>query len=487
MLNYLKQEANQALTENGAAAYASTQSHCLDLFATVGALRSASDEEIETRFLRAFAENRDIAMKLLFFARDVRGGLGERRVFRVILRWLAEHAPETVKKNIAYVSEYGRFDDLLCLMDTPCEAVTLAYLKARLAEDVEALKGDGAVSLLGKWLPSVNASNAQTVRLAKKIARSLGMSDATYRKTLTALRARIRILENYLRRMDYSFDYSKQPSKAMFKYRKAFVRNDAERYEAFLDAVSRGEAKLNAGTLMPYEIIDPIVYGECLDAAERQAIEATWKSQEDFGGTENALAVIDGSGSMYWGAFDPRPASVALSLGIYFAERNRGAFHNHFITFSETPQLVEIKGETLFDRVNYCKSFDEVANTNIQRVFELILEAAKKNSVPQEELPTKLYVISDMEFDCCAEDASLTNFAYAKQLFEEAGYRLPEIVFWNVASRNEQQPVTQNEQGVALVSGCTPRLFSMAAGGVMNPYAFMLEVLGAERYARIVA
>ena len=181
------------------------------------------------------------------------------------------------------------------------------------------------------------------------------------------------------------------------------------------------------------------------------------------------------------------PATVALSLGIYFAERNNGAFKNHFITFSENPQLVEIKGEDILDKVRYCHGFNEVANTNIQKVFELILEAAKKNSVPQDELPKKLYIISDMEFDYCAEDASLTNFEYAKKLFAEAGYALPEIVFWNVASRNRQQPVTKNEQGVALVSGCTPRLFSMVASGTMNPYAFMLEVVESERYAKIVA
>jgi hypothetical protein len=271
----------------------------------------------------------------------------------------------------------------------------------------------------------------------------------------------------------------------MYKYRKAFIRNDGERYSLFLDKVTTGEAKLHASTLMPYEIITPFFRRNVSDE-ERKAINTTWISQEDFGDTENALAVIDGSGSMYGGA-DPLPATVALSLGIYFAERNKGAFKNHFITFSETPQLVEIKGEDILDKVRYCHGFNEVANTNIQKVFELILDAAKKNSVPQDELPKKLYIISDMEFDYCAKNASLTNFEYAKKLFAEAGYTLPEIVFWNVASRNRQQPVTKNEQGVALVSGCTPRLFEMVASGTMNPYAFMLEVVESERYAKIVA
>ena len=485
MLNYLKQEANKTVTENGAATHITTESDCLDLFATIGALRRESDSEIVTRFIRAYSENKDIAMKLLFFARDIRGGLGERRVFKVILNWLANNEPKTVRKNLEYVAEYGRFDDLLCLMGTACEKDMLDVLKAQFEADNNALANGGEVSLLAKWLPSVNASSSETVLYAKKIAKHFGLNDASYRKALVALRAHIRIIENNLREKDYSFDYSKQPSKAMYKYRKAFIRNDGERYSQFLDKVTTGEAKLHASTLMPYEIITPFFRRNVSDE-ERKAINTTWISQEDFGDTENALAVIDGSGSMYGGA-DPMPATVALSLGIYFAERNKGAFKNHFITFSENPQLVEIKGEDILDKVRYCHGFNEVANTNIQKVFELILDAAKKNSVPQDELPKKLYIISDMEFDYCAEDASLTNFEYAKKLFAEAGYTLPEIVFWNVASRNRQQPVTRNEQGVALVSGCTPRLFSMVASGTMNPYAFMLEVVESERYAKIVA
>ncbi|MBR2335346.1 MAG: DUF2828 family protein [Clostridia bacterium] len=485
MLEYLKNEANKTYTENGAATYATTNSDCLDLFATIGALRRESESEIITRFIRAYSENRDIAMKLLFFARDIRGGLGERRVFKVILGWLAENEPATLRKNIEFVAEYGRFDDLLVLMNTPCEKDMLEVLHKQFLSDVKALKEGGEVSLLAKWLPSVNASNKETVLCAKRIAKYFGMNDASYRKALVALRAHIRIIENNLREKDYTFDYSKQPSKAMYKYRKAFIRNDGERYGEFISKVSSGEVNLNAKTLMPYEIITPFFNGGVSDE-ERAAINATWLSQEDFGNNENAIAVIDGSGSMYgWG--NPKPITVALSLGIYFAERNTGAFKNHFITFSTNPKLVEIKGEDILDKARYCSSFNEIANTNIQKVFELILNTAKKNHVPQDELPQKIYIISDMEFDYCTNDASLTNFEYAKKLFENAGYKLPDIVFWNVASRNRQQPVTKNEQGVALVSGFTPRLFSMVAGGKLNPYAFMLEVVESERYAKIVA
>ena len=442
MLEHLKNEANRTYTENGAVTHATTYSDCLDLFATIGALRSSDEQEILKRFVRAFTEDPDLALKTLFFARDVRGGLGERKVFRVCLQWLAHNAPASVKKNIPYVAEFGRWDDLLSLMGTPCEKNAMLQIKKQLNADLEAMDIGDDVSLLAKWLPSVNASNAQTVQYAKRIARFLGMTDATYRKTLVKLREHIRIIENSLREKDYTFDYSKQPSKAMFKYRKAFYRNDGERYGEFLGKVSRGEAQLHTGTLTPYEIIKPFFRNQVSDQ-EAAAIDATWNAQEDFTRDENALVVIDGSGSMY-SRIDPMPATVALSLGIYFAERNTGAFHNHFITFSERPQLVEIKGETILEKVRYCRNFNEIANTNIQRVFELILRAAVKNNVPQAEMPSTLYIISDMEFDCCAEGAEITNFEYAKKIFAEAGYQLPRVVFWNVQSRNQQQPVTQN-------------------------------------------
>ncbi|MBR2024478.1 MAG: DUF2828 family protein, partial [Clostridia bacterium] len=347
------------------------------------------------------------------------------------------------------------------------------------------------VSLLGKWMPSINASKSETVLNAKKLAKFLGMNGAEYRKTLSSLRAYIKILENNLRLKDYTFDYSKQPSNAMYKYRKAFMRNDGERYADYLDSVSRGEKKMNTGNLYPYELVAPYLnryYIRNLSKEEKLSVNTTWNSLPNYGGEENILAVIDGSGSMYSNWWDgPSPASVALSLGLYFAERNKGAFANHFITFSERPRLIELKGETFLDKLQYAMTFDEIANTDIEAVFKLILNTAVKNSLPQEELPSKIVIISDMEFDHCAENADMTNFQNAKTMFEENGYKLPELVFWNVNSRNEQQPVTKNEQGVALVSGCTPRLFSMIAGGITDPYTFMLEVLNNVRYSVISA
>lgn len=487
MLEYLKNETNRTFTENGAATYESTMSDCLDLFATIGAIRRESEQEIIDRFARAFAENADIAMKILFFGRDVRGGLGERRVFRVIVNWLADYEPEAVRKNIALIPEYGRYDDLIALLGTSCEKEALEFIREQLKKDMAA---DTEVSLLAKWLPSVNASNRETVRQGKHIAEFLGMTEKQYRKTLTGLREKLQILENKLRERDYSFDYAKQPSKAMFQYRRAFLRNDGERYRQFLEQVKNGAATMHTGTLLPYEVITPCFEGwsanRRLSESERRAMDVTWNALEDFGTDENVIVVVDGSGSMY-GYRDPVPEAVALSLGIYFAERNRGAFHNHFITFSANPKLVEIKGRDIVEKVRYCAGFNEVANTNLRGVFELLLKTAVKHRVPQEDMPKRLYIVSDMEFDSCMEHADVTNFTYARRLFENSGYQLPEVIFWNVASRNKQQPVTKNEQGVALVSGCTPRLFSMIAGGATSPYDVMMEMIDSGRYDVISA
>ena len=489
-LEDLRKEENLTYTENGALTNRSTNSYCLDLFATIGALRNAEDNEIISRFIKAYTEDNDMAMKILFFARDIRGGLGERRVFRSIWKWLSLHEAESVRKNIANVPEYGRFDDLLSLLGGPCEKGMLSFIKEQLDKDLAALKTGDTVSLLAKWLPSVNTSNKDSVKTAKKLAKAMGFSDAEYRKVLVSLRAEIKLMENYLRQKDYSFSYEKQPSKALYKYRLAFLRNDKERYSAFLDKAEENPSVMNTGTLTPYDIVAPIINKDkervAISKWDRRSMDITWKALPDYTGAENALAVVDGSGSMYCG-FGYTPATVAQSLGIYFAEHNKGCFHNHFITFSENPSLVEVKGRDIVEKLRYCMSFDECANTDLQRTFDLILKTAIQNRAKQEDIPEKLYIISDMEFDYCANHGEMSNFEYAKKEFAKYGYRLPQIIFWNVESRNRQQPVTKNEQGVALVSGTSPQIFSMLSKGILDPYSFMLETLSSERYERICA
>ncbi|MBR1906016.1 MAG: DUF2828 family protein [Clostridiales bacterium] len=488
MLKFLKREANTAYTANGAVSNASTMSDCLDFFATAGALRNASDEEITARFIRAFAEDRDIAMKTLFFARDIRGGLGERRAFRVIIRYLADNYPDTVRKNIANIAEYGRYDDILSLIGTASEAEAITYIRENLNKDMKSMQAQESVSLMAKWLPSVNASSSETVRTAKKIAKAMNMSDASYRRMLSSLRAYIKIIENNLREKDYSFSYEKQPSKAMFKYRKAFIRNDEERYRDFMCRAKSEPSVLKTGSLTPYDIVNSVLKNRSgMSGEEREVLDTTWNALENYVNSDNTLVVVDGSGSMYCDFFSVKPAAIAESLGIYFAERNKGAFANCFITFSANPRLVEIKGRDIFEKVNYCMSFNEVSNTNIEKTFDLILNTAVKNRMKQSDMPSRLIIISDMEFDYCADDSEMTNFEAAKAKFAKKGYKLPQLVFWNVNSFNRQQPVTMNEQGTILVSGMSPQIFSMLKEGKLDPYAFMMSVISSERYERVAA
>ena len=483
MLELLKAEANKGYTENGAATYLSSGSDCLDLFAVLGALRGADEAKVASLIRRALAEDSRLTIRMIFYARDVRGGLGERRFFRIALRFLAQEAPELVEKNLPYVAEFGRYDDLFSLWDTPGEGAMLDWVKAQLQADWAARQAQKPVSLLAKWLPSVNASCALTRYMGKRFAKALGLREQQYRRMLTILRQDSGILENYLRRKDYTFAYDKQPAKAMFKYRAAFWREDGERYGQYLKQVQSGQATLKTGTLYPYEIIRPCL-NRTLTEQQRQSLQATWQALPDYTNADNALVVMDGSGSMY-GWDNGQPALTALSLAIYFAERNQGRFHNHFITFSENPQLVEIKGRDITERVQYCSAFNEARNTNLQAVFALLLQTARRHKLPQKDLPQMLYMISDMEFDRCTVNSSLTNFQAARQAFAQAGYKLPQVVFWNVASHQRQQPVTQNAQGVLLLSGSSPQVFELLASGETSPYAYMLRVLNAPRYAVI--
>ncbi|MGN0606027.1 MAG: DUF2828 family protein [Oscillospiraceae bacterium] len=487
MLNAMKKKANETLTENGGKAYISSGSECLNLFFKAGAMRNASEEEIGKAVLRAYTEDADKTMKIIFFARDVRGGLGERRFFHIAVKHLAFFAPASIRKNIPVFAEYGRFDDICVLLETPCEKEAAAAIKVQLESDIADMAEGKPVSLIAKWLPSVNASSDKTVKDARRLCRILGMTEKNYRHTLSALRKYIDITENRLRVMDYTFDYGKQPAGAMFKYKKAFIRNDKERYCEYLKSVSNGTSVLHADTLYPYEIVRRAL-SEKLSDEERTALDVTWKSLPDCCiSDENAIAVIDGSGSMTWGN-SPRPIDAALSLGIYFAEHNKGSFGGHFITFSKKPRLIQIKGSDIYEKSRYCASYNECANTNLEAVFRLILDTAVSSKVSKSDMPKRLYIFSDMQFDSCIEGGnSLPLFETMRKKYAKFGYKLPEVIFWNLCSRSSVLPVTLSETGAALVSGFSPALFDMVKSGNISPESVMEDIIGRERYRAVAA
>lgn len=486
MLNFINNKMNNALTLNGAVTNRTSGSFCLDLFFRAGAMRSASEEDIAAAVIRAYAEDPVKTLKIVFFARDARGGLGERRFFRAAIKALAAYAPAAVERNIPLFAEYGRYDDLISLLGTQCENKAVEIIRERLNADIKSMENSGQISLLAKWLPSVNTSSAAARANARTLAKRLGHTEKHYRQTLSKLRKYSDILENRLRERDYTFDYDKQPSCAMLKYRQAFLRNDSERYTSYLNAVNSGEAKLNAGTLFPYDIIRACLGGE-ISEQEKLSLDTTWRNLPAYGESGNAIAVVDGSGSMtYAPRNNVRPIDAALSLGIYFAEHNKGAFANHFITFSATPRLVDIKGADIVEKTRFCATFNEVANTNLEATFRLILSAAINNNVKQSEMLERMYIISDMEFDYCVLGGNdSTLFDTMKALYAEHGYNLPEVVFWNVNSFQENFPVKISDTGAALVSGFSPAIFDMVIGGEISPETVMNSVLESERYAAV--
>lgn len=486
MLGLLKKEASKTQTFNGGKTYSTSNSHCLDLFFRAGAMRNAASDEIADVVRCAYAEDPVRTMKILFFVRDVRGGLGERRFFRIALQTLAKEEPDAVLRNIPYIQEYGRYDDLCSLLHTPCSKAVISLICNQLNADRKAMSKGGQVSLLAKWLPSVNASSTETRQNGRFIAKALGMSERNYRKCLSALRCYSDILENHLCQSDYSFDYEKQPSCALFKYRKAFFRNDKKRYMCYLSAVESGDAVMHTAALYPYEIIR-----RCWDDPgkdERRTLDLTWRNLPVYGESEeNAIAVIDGSGSMTFKRHgNVSPSDVAQSLGIYFAEHNKGAFANHFITFSMRPQLVEIKGRDIVEKVRYCERFDEAANTDLEAVFRLILDTAVYYHVPQSELPSKLFIISDMEFDGCIEGGNRQPlYDEMRSMYANAGYQLPQVVFWNVNSMQSNMPVQFGTNDTALVSGFSPALFNSVMGNELEPKLIMDRTIFCDRYADI--
>jgi len=493
----LGNELNFATTENGALGYRTTGKELLDLNFSVASLREANPADIVKRFSKAFFEDKITAMKWLFFARDIRdSGLGERRLFRVIIEHLATENPEYIAPLLGMIPEYGRFDDLWCLLDTKLADNVISIVVKQLAQDTSDMLDGKSISLLAKWLPSANASSATTKHYAKKLYRKMGISEKEYRIGLSALRRYLDVVECKMSDKSWSeIDYAAVPSRANLLYNKAFLRNDEERRREFLESLSKGETKINAGTLFPHDIVHKYTSGSWHSVNEFDAtLEELWRALPDaVDSFDNTIVVADGSGSMTTRIGDSVTAlDVANALAIYFAERSSGAFKDQYITFSERPQLVNLgNGKGLREKLQIALSYNEVANTNIEAVFDLILTTAVREHMRQEDLPNNILIISDMEFDSCVTSGESRDkpdsrlFSVIQKRYEEAGYRIPRLVFWNVNSRTGTIPVTENDLGVALVSGFSTNIAKMVMSNQTEPYECLLEILNSERYSPI--
>ena len=498
-LENLKEQADYTRTLNGALIHGSTGDACLDLFAVAGGMRYRHPADVIRMFELAYIENRDLAMKLLFHIRDIREGMGERKMFRTLLRHVAFKWPESARKNVALVAEYGRWDDLLCLYKTPAQKQMVEVIRTQLEKDLtaadrrEAGDVDAPISLLAKWLPSPNASSHKTQKLGKWMARQLGMEEREYRKMLSRLRAHSCVTERYLTRKSLNkIDYEAVPAGAMLKYHNAFARSDAEGFSSYLEDVRNADKTMHADTLFPYEIIRPILknrsYWARLDqqaVAGMEALEALWDSQSMEVAQENAIAVVDTSGSMY--CCEHRPITMAVALGLYFAERCRGVFHNHMITFETRPHLIKIQGKNLAEKLNYMLCQNRAGSTNLEAVFDLILDTAIRTCARQEEMPSAIYIISDMEFNVAFRDPNKTVYDNARERFAAYGYQLPAVIFQNVNSWQMNAPVRANTRGAALCSGAGTASFKHKFDGNVTPMSHMLRVLMSDRYKEVHA
>ena len=501
---YKKQE--KSYTENGATAFKTSGKELLDFNFNITSMRSWKWGDIGEEFAKVFYENPTIAVKYWFYCMDCREGLGERNIGRGILFWMADNHPEIVKKIYRLIAEYNRWDTFILLADpefTSNEQLrekAVEWIKITFIKDLLHVRDTEPISLLAKWMPSENASSKVTKRMARQLMQDLNITPRNYRKGLTLLRNKLKIVERDMSANNWNkINYEAVPSKANLNYKDAFMRHDRERRSAYIESLKKGEVKINSKVLAPYEICHAYKGNYRYNTKPYdEALEQMWRALPQYQ-MNDVLVVRDGSGSMTDRVSgDISCLDVATSLAIYAAEHNSENWRDKFITFSSSPKFVDMSHcKSLRDKISYCLGFDECSNTDIYKTMKLILNTAISNGYTQDEMPKTILIVSDMQFDAYNppmwsryKDYEHGSFNYDKTLFEQiqnqfnqAGYKLPRIVFWNVDSRgNKTIPIQENECGLTLCSGFSANIFKMVLGKDLDPYKQLLSILNTERY-----
>lgn len=477
------------LTDNGAFALNTTGSAVLDFYGVAGAIRNRTPQQISDLFLKALEENPLLAMKALFYARNIRGGLGERDVVLTLFKTIAERHPDYLLKNLHLIPFFGRWKDIFSLEFTPLESQMVQAIDNQLLQDKESLANGGSVSLLAKWLPRTKRS-----RFARRLSKLMGISHAEYDKMVVALTKRIGVVESQMSANNWDeINYAQVPSNAMLRYRSAFGKHSAERFGAYLEGVKSGTQEIKTGTLYPYDLMRAagleIGYASGNYRFRRdqvmlnswdEAIEAQWNNLPNYlDGSDNVLVIADTSNSMtnYGGV----PFMTAIGLAIYFAERNHGVFRNQFMTFSTHPKFITLQGETLKDKV---ESFEVIVeSTDLRKAFQMVLDTAIEHNISQEDLPKALLVISDMQLNDSSAPGYRTFHTVMKKKFSDAGYELPNLVFWNVNSTHNTFHASKEAQGVQLASGHAVSTFRSVLECIgTTPYEAMLKTLNDPMY-----
>lgn len=458
MSNLAQAINNQTLTENGAEAFESSLNKNLDLFFRIGASRG---RDLSADFVAAYKENANLATRILLWSRDVRGGAGERQQFRNLVSTLINRDPMVASRVLRKVPEVGRWDDLMTFMGTPLQSEAVDLWTSAI------VRGDG---LAAKWAPRKDKKGAAPLR------RALGMSEKAWRHKVVSLTD---VVEQKMCANKWTdIEYGKVPSVASARYQRAFSKHDPEGYMEYKFALESGEAKINAGAVYPHDIINSLRNGD------KDVANAQWKALPNYleGSSEQFLPMIDVSGSMSrWVSGSVTAMDVAVSLGMYIAERNESVFKDQFITFSATPEFQTIKGTKLAQRHQSIVRSDWGFNTNVEAAFKLILDAAVKHNLPQEDMPTKLLVLSDMQFDSYSVEGA-TAFGMVRKHYKDAGYEMPQLVWWNLDDRRSNIPVTENSEGNALVSGFSPSIMKSLLKGKLTPVNVLLDTVTVERY-----
>ena len=475
--NVMSNEAQMKLTENGAVSYDRLNNSLVTLFGQIGALRPRSKEEIEDKFTLAFNEDNLLATKMMYYAGDIREGLGERRTFRICLHWLAKNYPSIVEKNIELIPHFNRWDSIFELINTPCEDYMWKYIKEMLEADIMSINNNLPCSLLAKWMPSCNASSKKTRQLAKKALYKLGYNERAYRRMLSTLRTYIKVVEKDMSLNNWNkINYESVPSQAMSIYGNAFQRHDMSRFNQYIADVNSGKKKVNARTLYPYDIIK-----DCMPypPSTNPLAELQWKALPNYiEGENNYVVMADVSGSM-----TGRPMYTSIGLAIYFAEQNKGDYHNLYMTFTDNPHFIQInEGASLREKVRQVMNTDIGYNTDLEKAFNYILKTAINSGINPDEMPKALIVISDMEIDRYIRIFGLDFVEEMKKKFESFGYSMPRLFLWNVEARNDTF-LSQSED-VIYVSGQSISSFKYLCDSLegKTAYEFMLEVLNNERY-----
>jgi len=400
------------------------------------------------------------------------------------LKQLSTLRPDVVAKNIDKIPFYGRWDDIFTLKGTPAEGAMWSLIRDQLNADLENMRAGKPVSLLAKWMPSINASSKEKVKLANIIAKVLGLTPAQYRKRLSTLRGYLDVLERRMSRQEWDkITYSQVPSRAMAKYRKSFYRHDEDRFSQYIADVKQGAKTIKAGTLYPYDIVEKYMYFGHWSRRITidDVLEAQWKALPNYiEEEENIIVMADVSGSMCG-----RPMASSIGLAIYFAERNSGPYKDMFMTFSSNPKFVKLRGTSLAEKIANARTAEWGMNTNLGAAFMKVLKVAIENKVSVADMPKAIVVISDMEIDCCAS----RNWSFYDEMarrYEAEGYTIPNIIFWNVNARHDTFLVDGNRKGVQLVSGQSASTFKNVIASIgMTPYDAMINVLNGERYSSI--